>query len=69
MNTSTDVAIYITGNVSTRRNAMIYNGANYAKAFSIYDLAGCTILSISIHPEKSAKKPGRNFRCSFGINR
>lgn len=42
VNTNADVSIYTTGNISESGNAAIDNGADYAHAFNIYDVAGCT---------------------------
>lgn len=47
LNTNADVTIYTTGNVSITGTGVINNGAEYAKAFSIYDVAGYTNLSLS----------------------
>ena len=47
LNTNADVTVYTSGNISESGNATINNGSDYAKAFSIYDVAGYTNLSFS----------------------
>lgn len=47
VNTNADLTIYIGGNVSIAGSATVDNGANYAHAFSIYDIIGDTNLSLS----------------------
>jgi hypothetical protein len=47
LNTNADVTIYTTGSISTSGNAVINNGPNYARALSIYDVAGYTDLAFS----------------------
>ena len=43
VNTNGDVQIYTTGNCSTKGNAVIDNVGSYAKAFSLYDVAGYSL--------------------------
>ena len=45
LNTNADISIYITGNIENR--GTIDNGADYARAFNIYDVAGYTNLAFS----------------------
>lgn len=47
LNTNADITVYITGNFTTGGKAVIDNGANYAKAFSVYDVAGYTNLQLT----------------------
>lgn len=47
LNTNADVSIYTTGNVNMTGQATIDNGADYAHAFNLYDVAGYTNLSLS----------------------
>ena len=47
INTNADLTIYTTGNVSVTGNGYINNGANYARALSIYDVAGHTNIVFS----------------------
>ena len=47
LNSNADVQIYTSGNISTVGNAVVDNVANYAKALSIYDVAGYSNLVFS----------------------
>ncbi|HEV2330504.1 MAG TPA: immunoglobulin domain-containing protein [Verrucomicrobiae bacterium] len=46
LNTNADVTIYTTGNISETANGTIINGPDNPAAFSIYDVAGYTNLSL-----------------------
>jgi|GEM_PF-1006399 hypothetical protein len=47
VNTNCDVTIYTTGGISVSGKATIDNGTDYAKSFSIYDVAGYTNCPLS----------------------
>lgn len=48
LNTNSDITIYTAGNINVTRPAVMNNGANYAKALTIYDVAGYTNLAFNI---------------------